>query len=160
LGRLINNVNGHVIEFDKGKFDDWCVYLQKPDGFRYAPKDEKIFGIMQDIGDELGRENIYTDFVQIYEPTDKDINPEIIRLIAELVSKYRSAVEDLHIGYSVLYGGMVAEENKEGMVLKKRMKRLGMHQLLVDGMSPEECATFSRRQIASVLDGIMVEKGF
>ena len=115
---------------------------------------------MQNIGDELGRNNIYSDFIKIYEPTNKEINPEIIKLISELVQKYRSAIDDLKIGYSVIYGGMVAEENKENAVLKKRVKRLGIHQLLVDNMTPEECAIFSKGQIASVLDEIMIEKGF
>jgi hypothetical protein len=160
LGRLINNVEGTIIEFDKGSFDDWCVYLQKPDGERYAPTDERVFKVLENAGNEVGPENIYSDFVKIYEPTDKEINPEIVQLIGELVKKYRRAIFDLQIGYSILYGGMVAEENKEGAVLGKRMKRLGMHQLLVDGMTPEECATFSRGQIASVLDGIMRTKGF
>jgi hypothetical protein len=159
LGELINDIDGTIVEFGKGKFDEWCVYIKKPEE-RYAPKDDQIFRIMQNIGDELGRENVYSDFVEIYRPTDKNINPEIIRLISELVNKYRTAIRDLKIGYSVLYGGMVAEENKENAVLGKRIKRLGMHQLLIDGMAPEECAVFSRGKIASVLDGIMRIKGF
>ncbi len=44
----------------------------------------------------------------------------------------------MEIWFNVLYAGMVAEENKENAVLKKRIKRLGMHQVLIDGLEPEK----------------------
>lgn len=39
---------------------------------------------------------------------------------------------------------MVAEENKLGTKLGKRIKRLGIHQVLYDRYSPAAAASFSR----------------
>lgn len=45
---------------------------------------------------------------------------------------------------SILYARMVAEGSKERARLKKRVKRLGVHQVLIEGVAPEAAATFSR----------------
>jgi len=55
---------------------------------------------------------------------------------------------------------MVAEENRENAKLKKRIKRLGIHQVLIEGISPEIAANFSRDKVWIILDGIMKKKGF
>jgi hypothetical protein len=39
--------DGTKLEFDKGKFDDWCVYLLQ--GSRTAPKDIEYFGRLQQL---------------------------------------------------------------------------------------------------------------
>lgn len=48
----------------------------------------------------------------------------------------------MEIWLNVLYAGMIAEENKENAVLGKRIKRLGMHQVLPDEMPPETASVF------------------
>lgn len=47
--------------------------------------------------------------------------------------------------FSILYVAMIAEETKNGgkLPLKKRVKRLGVHQVLIDGFSAERAARFS-----------------
>jgi hypothetical protein len=55
-----------------------------------------------------------------------------------------------------LYAGMVAEENKEGAILRKRIKRLGVHQLLIEERQAIYAENFSRskpwREIAVECD--------
>jgi hypothetical protein len=55
---------------------------------------------------------------------------------------------------------MVAEENKEHAILKKRIKRLGLYQVLVENMEPEQAAIFSKGKKWTELDKLMKEKGF
>lgn len=62
--------------------------------------------------------------------------------------------------FNVLYAGMIAEENKENTILKKRIKRLGVHQVLIDNVSPGETAVFSKGKKWKELDEIMRLKGF
>jgi hypothetical protein len=55
---------------------------------------------------------------------------------------------------------MIAEENKANAILKKRVKRLGVHQVLVLGMPPSEAAKFSNGKKWRDLDAIMKSNGF
>jgi hypothetical protein len=54
-----------------------------------------------------------------------------LRLIETKSRKYASEQSEVEIWLTIIYAGMVAEENKENAVLKKRIKHLGMHQLLI-----------------------------
>ena len=152
--------NGGSIEFDKGNFDNWCVYVTKPNGERFAPTDTRYFSRLEKLGKLYGHDKIYDDFVVIYNRTTKRIEPDIFKLITSLSSFYNKDALELEIWFIVLYAGMVAEENKENTILKKRIKRLGMYQLLIDRISPEEAATFSKGKKWQELDKIMKSKGF
>ena len=55
---------------------------------------------------------------------------------------------------------MIAEENKGNAILKKRIKRLGMHQVLLENYTPEHAANFSKGKKWKDLDKLMKQKGF
>ena len=55
---------------------------------------------------------------------------------------------------------MIAEEQKEGAILKKRMKMLGVHQLLIDNFTPKEAANFSRGKPSEKLVMECYNRGF
>lgn len=55
---------------------------------------------------------------------------------------------------------MVAEERREHAVLKKRIKRLGMYQILFERMSAVEAATFSTGKKVAELSPLCSERGF
>ncbi len=161
MPQLINRFsNGRFIEFDKGSFDEWCVFLSKRNGERFAPSDVFYFSRLNKLADIYGRRKIYDDFVVIYNRANSAINTTVLQLISLLSSEYRKNSLEMEIWFNVLYAGMVAEENKKKAVLKKRVKRLGMHQLLIDGASPEEAAGFSKGKKWKELDLIMLAKGF
>ena len=61
---------------------------------------------------------------------------------------------------AVLYSGMIAEENKNKAILKKRVKHLGMYQVLILGIPAKEAAKFSYGKSWRELDSIMREYGF
>jgi hypothetical protein len=62
--------------------------------------------------------------------------------------------------FTVLYAGMIAEENKQNAILKKRVKRLGMHQVLMLNMPSSVAAKFSYGKKWRDLDAIMRPYGF
>ena len=61
---------------------------------------------------------------------------------------------------SILYMAMIAEEKKEYTRLGKRIKRLGIHKLLLEDSSVKDAANFMRgmnwRQIAKLCE----DRGF
>lgn len=152
--------NGAYIEFDTGSFDDWCVYVTRANGNRFAPSDLWYFSRLQKLALKYGRETIYQDFIVIYNRTSKIIESTVFELIAALSQSYGDDSLEIEIWLNVLYAGMIAEENKENAKLGKRLKRLGMHQLLMEKMEPEEAAVFSRGKKWRELNRIMKEKGF
>ncbi len=56
---------------------------------------------------------------------------------------------------TIIYAGMVTEETKKNSPLKKRKKRVGMHQLLIEKYLPESAAVFSKGRKWRELDQTM-----
>lgn len=55
---------------------------------------------------------------------------------------------------------MIAEERRKNAVLKKRIKRLGMYQILFERMSAVEAAKFSINKRATELSLLCDDRGF
>ncbi len=162
MERLIKNLaNNYKIVFDSGRFDNWCVYIVEADGNRNAPFDNQYFSDLLNLSKKYIGDKVYKDFVKIYEQTTSNIDNEVTKLIDNISLTYD--VEDrilIEKWFTVIYAGMIAEENKEQAVLKKRIKRLGMHQVLIDKIEPQIAANFSRGKKWRELDAIMRQKGF
>jgi len=152
--------NKNSIIFDRGNFDDWCVYIVNSSGQRQAPKDIEYFSRLKEIGNKHGNKKIYDDFVKIFESTTGTINSDTLDLIEKISTDYGAEQYEIEQWFTVLYAGMIAEENKNRSILKKRIKRLGMHQLLIDNKEPRIAANYSKKMPWRVLDGIMKTKGF
>lgn len=147
--------------FDTGKFDNWCVYVVESNGSKKAPFDEVYFSDLHNIAQKYAQDKVYNDFVSIYDNTTKNIDNKVLALIDGITNTYNE--EDKIIieqWFTVIYAGMVAEENKQNAILKKRVKRLGMHQVMKLGMSAKEAAKFSYGKKWRDLDTIMRPLGF
>jgi hypothetical protein len=161
LATLIKLINNKIrVEFDTGKFDDWCVYLSKPALPRYAPTDIEYFSLLKHHSKTHGTAKIYNDFISYYELTGKEINPAVLEKITSVSIEYGPDAEEMDTWFTVIYAGMIAEENKVNAILKKRIKRLGMHQLLLENFTAEEAANFSKNKKWQELDILMKQKGF
>lgn len=159
MSRLIKNVRSrNVVEFDNGSFDNWCVYLTRPGQKRYAPRDTEYFSKLRQLGNIYGHQKIYNDFY--YTRTNRNIDADVLDLITQLTEPYGNDAEEMDIWFSVIYAGMVAKENKANAILKKRIKRLGMHQVLIEGLDANYAANFSRGKKWKELDLLMKQKGF
>lgn len=161
MNRLIKRFeDGSILEYDQGAFDEWCVYLTRPSVNKYAPKDFEYFMRIQEYSDKYGAKKLYEDYVSIYNLTDKSIKQNVLDEISSLSSKYSDDITDIDIDLTIIYAGMVAEENKAYTKLGKRVKRLGIYQILIEKMSYKEAANFSRGMEWRDIDKLCKERGF
>ncbi len=152
--------DGSFLEFDTGKFDAWCVYLTRPNQERYAPRDEIYFYDLLQFGNKHGARIIYDDFISIYDKAQLDLEQTVFEHIHSISQKYGEDALDIEIIYAILYMGMVAENNKKNAILKKRVKRLGIHQVLIDGYTPNKAANYSKGKKWRDLDSDCRARGF
>lgn len=145
--------------FDKGDFDDWCIFLKTqkatlqnsmciPMKSGHGPKDYKIFKVLEAVAGEHGRERVYNDYVKIYDKTTDTVNPEVLTLIKDLAYKYHDP-DTVEVLYCFLYTCMIAEFHKARSKLNKRIKRLAVHQLLIEGQSIIYVTNFSKKRRAN-----------
>jgi hypothetical protein len=162
MTQLIKNLqNNRSVIFDSGKFDKWCVYVVESNGSKNAPFDETYFNQLHQISQKYSNNKVYNDFVMIYERTTKIIDHEVLMLIDEIVATYNQEDKEIVEQWmTVIYAGMIAEENKVNAILKKRIKRLGMHQVLMLNMPARKAAKFSYGRKWRELDEIMRQFGF
>jgi hypothetical protein len=161
MQRIIKRIKvNHKVIFDWGIFDDFCVYVVDKYNMRRAPKDVEYFEFFRDLAKSMGNEKVYDDFLMIYKMTSKEIKQEVRDKIEEIAKTYPENVcFEVEKNFTVIWGGMIAEENKENTRLGKRIKHLGMYQVLIEGMDVKEAANFSKNQTAENLNSIMKEKG-
>ena len=160
---IVTNLDdGTLIERDRGSFDDYCVYITRPGEKRYAPRDTEYFSFFIEKSKQYSPEKIYEDYVSIYDKTSALLKQSVIDEIKEdICNDYEKEDRiDFALWYIVIYLGMVAEENKRFAVLKKRIKRLGMYQILFEDMNAYQAANFSRGRKVAELDPLCREKGF
>ena len=91
MGKPITKfADGSYLEYAQGKFDQWCVYLIRPNQPKYAPQDWQYFRRLADWATKHNAQNLYNDFIEIYNQTTPDLNEVILEKIKTLSSKYVS----------------------------------------------------------------------
>ncbi|MBN9298819.1 MAG: hypothetical protein J0I41_17605 [Filimonas sp.] len=160
MATLIKLVRGkHIVEFDTGKFDNWCVFLTRENQYRYAPKDLEYYALLKALARTHGHEKIYNDFLALYECTGSNIDAAVSEQITTLANTYTTDAEEADTWFTIIYGNMVAEENKPRAMLKKKIKRLAMHLLLIEDTAPQDVVNFCKGKSWRELQHIMQEKG-
>jgi hypothetical protein len=154
--QMIRLSDGTKLYFGRGKFDDWCIYVEKRDGTIDYPLDSWYFDELQKLN--YGKE-IYNDFCLIYDITTKNLS-SIVAMVCKSLAVNHKDWQLLELIYSILYMGMIAEENKENTILGKRIKRLGMHQTLIENVPAEISANYSRGMKWTQLDEECSKRGF
>ena len=152
--------------FATGNFDDWAVVVKDKTGLRNYPKvptDAWYFSILKNWCGSRSAQEIYNDFVKVFDMTTNkahlaDTAP-VVEEIKKMAWNYPDYLEACVI-LTILYMGMIAEENKAGKILGKRIKRLGVHQVLLDGVHPKVAADFSRGKPATALTLECHQRGF
>ena len=160
---FIDLTTGCSLSFGRGKFDDWCIYFYVPDDPEPKfPKDETYFASLAKLGEEFNRLTLYMDFVELYDKVTEDPTPQIsvVHLLHEIASRYAPYSVKVENIFGILYAGMIAEEQKDKKILGKRIKRLGVHQVLVELVDPKIAANYSRGKRWSDLDIECKQRGF
>ena len=152
--------DGAYLEYDQGKFDGWCVYLTKRDGSRRSPTDVDYFVALRRLADKYDAGQIYSDFVRVYDLTGKQLERDALSAITRIASDYGQGALLVDKVLSTLYMTMIAEENKQFSRLGKRIKRLGVHQVLIENQSVEHAAHSTRGKAWRDIDKLCKERGF
>src|SRR5690606_2491784 len=100
------------------------------------PLDVQYFTDLQNYAKKHSGASLYNDFVDIYNRTNKAIESATLDHIEALSQKYGTDALELEIIFTIIYAGMVAEENKAFTMLGKKIKRLGVHQVLMENLQP------------------------
>ena len=163
MGTIVKKYDdGSYLEFDKGGFDDWCVYLVKS-GSRTAPTDAGYFNQLKQYAAQYGADKVYKDFVNVYSLTGKKVEQTALDKITQIASSYKNKAGDaleMDIVFTILYMAMIAEENKQYTKLGKRIKRLGVHMVLVENVDVNKAATCMNGKKWQEIDRMCKDRGF
>lgn len=160
MARIHKTKGGAKVFFGKGNFDSWCVFLERPSQPAYAPRDTEYFSFFLKLAKNTSAAAVYHSFRKIYARTTNELDDAVSKVITAQAEKYGDDAEEAEIWFAVIYGGMVAEENKRNAILKKRIKRLGLHQVLMQGVSVSDAANWSRGKRWQEIDRECQRLGF
>ena len=149
---LINLDNGNILYFDEGRFDKWCVYEKNSYGKRIIPRDVEYFTELLKLTNYFKRDDIYNDYISIYDLTTKNFDNNVVDVIKKISLKYGEFKSEVFRTFSILYMAMIA--------VGRRIKRLGVYYLLFKDKSPEFCANFMRKMPWQEIDKLCKEGGF
>ncbi len=152
--------NNKYLTFAKGNFDSWCVYEVDENGFKKAPLDIDYFNTLDELSQIFSTDMLYEDFVKIYDKTTSTFDKNVILNIEKLVIHYNEYVDEVFRIFCILYLVMIAEQNKKNTKLGKRIKRLGIYNLLIKGQTPNYCANFMKQMNWKEIDELCLEGGF
>jgi len=156
MKRLIAQLNPTTkIIYDQGKFDNWCVYLIE-NSKKYAPTDADCFKEILNLSKKYSSEQLYKLFLIIYRHTHLSIDLKVMEIIRNIADSFQP--EDnftIRKWFTVIYASMIAENKKENAKLGKRIKHLGIYQLLIENFTPEQAANFSKGKSWKELDELM-----
>ena len=160
MRRLVKRFqDGSFLEYDKGKIDDWCVYMTEPNGIRTPPLDRDYFTELKSLADEYGAERVYKDFVCIYDSTTKDIDNSVLKKISCIAASYENmlVVDKL---FTIFYLTMISEENYPNTKLGKKIKRLAAHEILFEGRNVDNAVVFMKQMNWKDINALCRKKGF
>jgi len=149
-----------VLSFDHGRIDEYRVRVDHPDGFTHYPRDEMYFTMLRDqVDNPFNKHRIYGDFVKIYDMTGEMVEDTTLDLINSIAEEYPNP-ELMQFLFTILYLTMIAEENRQGTKLGRRIKRLGVRQVLIENRTPCDAACYSRGMIADDIVAECRKRGF
>lgn len=153
--------DGSYLEYNRGRIDNWCVYYIDSERDIRAPRDTDYFEDIYNFSLKYGVDKVYSDYVKIYDKTEKTVNEEVLEDISQIANEYeeQDALE-IDVMFSILYLAMISEENKEFSKLGKRIKRLGIYSLLKENKSLEESTTFMIGMPWQEISKLCNERGF
>lgn len=158
--KLYTAKDGSTLEFDRGSFDDWCVWETHPDGRRFAPRDVDYFGTLLMFAEKFGANQVYSDFVAIYDVAESHVTDRSQETVKICAIKYQPLDGLVEKTFMVLLMSMVAENQKRNTRLGKRIKRLGVQDLLFGSRNVTHAANFMKGMRWQQIDALCRKLGF
>lgn len=100
---------------------------------------------------------VYSDFLIVYDAADEIFDENKCYSICSEVDKHYD--EGTTHWWVIFYMTMVAECKKENAILKKRIKHLGVYNVLFDDYSIDYVTKYMRGKGWRDLDALMKERG-
>lgn len=162
---------GTSIGFAQVRSDPWCVQ-ERVFLWTRQPTAAGCLARLLELAERYGRERVMGDFSAVYDavgikPARGDLLPNsaALDLITRLSATYTAAPGDgvrADRLFTTLYLSMIAAENKNGGSggPGKGVIRLGAHQVLLEGHTPEEAAAFPTGKNAQELLAVCASYGF
>lgn len=158
--RIVKEYETVILAYDKGKFDQWCVYEISGET-KKALTDANCFQKLKILAKQYGNDKIYQDYVQIYHKTEKEIQKEVLQEIDKIAFTYSEQDQVVvNVLFTEIYMMMISEQNKEKALLGKRIKRLGIHMVLIDHQPIMIATNYSKKKKFEELDRVCKNKGF
>lgn len=154
---MITTDTGYEIYFAQGKFDPWCVYINKHEFNNDIPLDKDYFQWILNLSDKYGVDEVYGDFLIVYEAADSSFDEKECALLCHEIDTHYE--EDTTHWWIIFYMTMVAECKKKNAILKKRIKHLGVYNILFDDYDITYVTRYMRGKSWRYLDKLMKERG-
>lgn len=161
MGQIIKQfLDGSFLEYDRGVFDGWCVYMTDPDGNKRPPLDKDYFNELKFLGDTYGNKRLYEDFVAIYDVTTKQIEKKSLNMISNMAATYGDDALKVDKLFTTLYMAMTAEENYPYTKLGRKIKRLAAYEILVNSRDVSDAVVFMKGMHWRDIDRLCGDRGF
>ena len=105
-----------LLEYDRGSFDDWCVYYTNSSGIRKPPRDTDYFEFLCQLANEFTVEKVYGDYVQVYNWTGNKVKEGVLNNITTLSASYGEKALAVNIVFSILYLAMISSRSPKSSV--------------------------------------------
>lgn len=154
------------LSYAQGSKDRWCVYYTAPPNPPIPLLDRQYFQILLELAEEYGAEPVYADFVSIYDRTTDEVDELVLADIQGTVAAhYPNDLLRAAKVFTTLYMAMVSEfyyitPSGRPSRLQKRVKRLGVYQILFTDMTVEQAANYSKGQNYNTLNTLCLQYGF
>lgn len=136
------------------------MYYTNAAGIRKPPKDTDYFEFLLNLTNKYSVEKVYSDYVQVYNWTGKQPSQDVLNRISTLSASYGDNALAVDVVFTILYMAMIAEERKAYTKLGKRIKRLGIHALLIENVPVNSAANFMRGMGWREIDNLCRQRGF
>lgn len=97
---------------------------------------------------------------KIYILIGEEIDEKVLNYISLVSQEYLGDRVKVEILFTILYAAFISEENKANTKFGKRIKLLGIYQVLIGGIAPEIAANFSRGMHWQNISKLCEERGF
>jgi hypothetical protein len=152
--------DGSLLEYGRGHFDARQVYHSRPNALSHPAKTEDTLSRLGQLGQLYCPHAIYADFVVVYNRTTHSISPHIFDLIHHMARGYATDALEIEVLFAILWAEMVVAEAARRDRLKRRIKRLGVHYVLLEGYSGVSAAAACQSNSWLLLDSACRERGF
>ena len=86
---MVKTDTGYEVYFAPGRFDKWCVYLTDDANKKTIPLDKDYFQWILDLSKKYGVDQVYSDFLIVYEAADEIFDEdECYRICSEVDKHY------------------------------------------------------------------------